>query len=253
MILENKVISITGAANGIGKSTAKLLAEEGAILILSDVNKLALEETAHELAALNSTIQTVVVDVAYQDQIETIAQLAKSHYGRLDGAFNNAGISGPSIEMMDYPDDVFDQLISVNLKSIWWCMKSQLKLMVQQPNGGSIVNAASVGGLVGKPLISPYIATKHAVIGLTKTAALEYGSKGVRVNAVCPGIIRTPMLDAIIKSGEMGTEEQWNTLQPIGRLGDPHEIGELVAWLLSNRASLIHGQSIAADGGFTIS
>jgi len=252
MLLENKIIVITGAGSGIGRGTAQVLHREGAHLILTDINEASLKETANMLTNGNK-VSTMVVDVAKKADLEAMMQHIIKTYGRLDGAFNNAGISGPSSSFADYPDEAFDQIIQTDLKSVWTCMQLQIKQMLQQENKGAIVNTASVGGLVGKPGISAYIAAKHGVIGLTKTAALEYGKLGVRINAVCPGIIRTEMLDQLIKSGQMGSEEDWAQLQPIGRLGTPEEIGEFVAWALSDRASLLHGQSIALDGGFTVS
>jgi NAD(P)-dependent dehydrogenase (short-subunit alcohol dehydrogenase family) len=195
----------------------------------------------------------VKTDVSIQEDVQRMVDLAIKEFGRLNGAFNNAGISGATAPILDYPNEQFDLVMETNLKSIWYCMKAQIEVMLKQEDKGAIMNTASVGGIVGKPGISAYIASKHGVIGLTKTAALEYGKEGVRINAVCPGIIRTAMLDSLIKSGQMGTEADWNSLQPIGRLGTTEEIGELVAWVLSDKASLLHGQSIAMDGGFTIS
>lgn len=251
-LLENKIITVTGAATGIGEGSARVIAREGATVIVSDIDLKGAEETAQRIVAAGGKAIAVRTDVSKAEEVQALVDLAVKEYGRLDGAFNNAGISGPSIGLVDYPDADFDKVQSTDLRSVWLSMKAQIKQMLKQ-GGGAILNTASIGGLVGKPQISAYIAAKHGVIGLTKTAALEYGSQGVRINAVCPGVIRTPMLDALIKGGQMGTEEQWNSLQPIGRLGTVEEIGELAAWVLSDRASLLHGQSIAMDGGFTVS
>lgn len=253
MLLKNKNILVTGSATGIGQGAAVVLADEGANLLLCDINEEALRETLGLISGKGGTYHTLKVDVSKKEDIENMVSTAVSLFGTLDGAFNNAGISGATSELVDYPDDAFEKVIDTNLKSIWWSLKAQIKVMRDQPNKGAIVNTASVGALVGKPGISAYIASKHAVSGLTKTAALEYGKFGVRVNAVCPGVILTPMLDGLIKSGKVGTEEEWNSIQPIGRLGTPEEIGEAVAWMLSDRASLLHGQSIALDGAFTVS
>jgi len=252
-LLEGKVISVTGAGTGIGEGSALVLAREGATLILSDIDREAVEETAQRVLQAGGKAIAVRTDVSDAAQVQALVDLAVKQFGRLDGAFNNAGIVGPSVPMIDYPDADFDKVQSTDLRSVWLCMKAQIRQMLKQHGGGAILNTASVGGLVGKPAISAYIAAKHGVIGLTKTAALEYGSQGVRINAVCLGVIRTPMLDALIKGGQMGTEAQWAAIQPIGRLGTTEEIGELAAWVLSDRASLLHGQSIAMDGGFTVS
>ncbi len=251
-LLDNKIITVTGAATGIGEGSARVIAREGATVIVSDIDLKGAEETAQRIVAAGGKAIAVRTDVSKAEEVQALVDLALKEYGRLDGAFNNAGISGPSTPLIDYPDADFDKVQSTDLRSVWLCMKAQIRQMLKQ-GGGAILNTASIGGLVGKPQISAYIAAKHGVIGLTKTAALEYGSQGVRINAVCPGVIRTPMLDALIKGGQMGTEEQWNSLQPIGRLGTVEEIGELAAWVLSDRASLLHGQSIAMDGGFTVS
>ncbi len=253
MLLKGKNILITGAATGIGQGTAKVLAKEGANLLLCDINEASLQETMSLIESFGGKYPTLKVDVSKKEDIENMVKTAVDVLGSLDGAFNNAGISGATAEIAEYPDDAFDKVIDTNLKSIWWSLKAQIKVMLSQPGKGSIVNTASVGALVGKPGISAYIASKHGVSGLTKNAALEYGKHGVRVNAVCPGVIRTPMLDGLIKSGKVGSEADWNAIQPIGRLGTTEEIGEAVAWLLSDRASLVHGQSIALDGGFTVS
>lgn len=251
-LLENKIVIVTGGGAGIGQGSAEVLAREGATVIVSDINLASAEETVQRITAKGGTAIAVKTDVSDKKEVDALIQLAIDTYGRLDGAFNNAGIPGPTTPLADYADEDFDKVIATNLKSVWLCMKAQINVMLKQ-GGGAIVNTASVGGIVGKPGISAYIAAKHGVVGLTKTAALEYGSKGVRINAVCPGVIRTAMVDYIINSGQMGTEADWNGLQPIGRMGTPEEIGEYVAWALSDRASLLHGQSIALDGGFTVS
>ncbi len=252
-MLQERIIIVTGGGAGIGEGTAHVLSKYGATVIVSDINVAEAQRVANAIISKGGKADAVKTDVSKADEVQALVNFAVEKYGRLDGAFNNAGISGPSVPMIDYADEDFDKVIATNLKSVWLCMKAQIKVMLQQTGGGAIVNTASVGGLVGKPAISAYIAAKHGVVGLTKTAALEYGSQGVRINAVCPGIIRTAMLDNLIKGGQMGTEADWNALQPIGRMGTPEEIGEYVAWALSDGASLLHGQSIAMDGAFTVS
>ena len=211
LLLENKIIIVTGGGAGIGQGTAKVLAAEGAFVIVSDINLEQAEETANQINAAGGKSIANQTDVSDEAQVNALVQLAIDKFGRLDGAFNNAGIPGPTTPMADYENADFDKVIATNLKSVWLCMKAEIKVMLQQ-GGGAIVNTSSVGGIVGKPGISAYIAAKHGVIGLTKTAALEYGARGVRINAVCPGVIRTAMVDYVINSGQMGTEADWNNL-----------------------------------------
>ena len=252
MLLKDKVILITGAGTGIGRGTSKVLHREGATLILADINQTYLNETQQLIQDDRNSVFTVVADISTEEGVASIMDFIVNQFGRLDGAFNNAGISGPSHAIVDYPNSDFDKVVAVDLKSVWMCLKAQIALMLQQDTKGAIVNTASAGGIVGKPGISAYVAAKHGVVGLTKTAALEYGKFGIRINAVCPGVIQTEMLDNLIASGNMGTLADWNALQPIGRMGTTEEIGEFVAWALSDRATLLHGQSIALDGGLTI-
>jgi len=247
--LQSRVVVVTGAGSGIGAAAARTMAREGARVVVSDIDEAAAEDTAHHIAQAGGEAIATRVDVTRLEQIDTLLELALRHYGRLDGAFNNAGIPGPGVSLSLHEEAQFDALLAVNLKAVWYGMKRQIEIML--PSGdGAIVNTASVGGLVGKPGLSVYCATKHAVLGLTKTAALEYGSLGIRVNAVCPGVVRTPMVDAVI-AAQPETEKTWSTLQPIGRFGTPEEIGEAVAWLMSPRASLVHGHALVADGGLT--
>lgn len=253
MLLKGKNILATGVATGIGQGAAKVLAREGANLLLCDLTVESLQETLALIEPFGGRYHALKVNVSKKEDIEAMVEKAVSLFGTLDGAFNNAGISGATASIVDYPDEDFEKVLDTNLKSIWWSLKAQIKVMLQQEHKGAIVNTASIGALVGKPGISAYIASKHGVSGLTKNAALEYGKYGVRVNAVCPGVIRTPMLDSLINSGKVGSEEDWNSMQPIGRLGTTEEIGEAVAWLLSDRSTLVHGQSIALDGAFTVS
>jgi len=247
--LQSRVVVVTGAGSGIGAAAARTMAREGARVVVSDIDVAAAEDTAHHIAQAGGEAIAMRVDVTRLEQIDALLELALRHYGRLDGACNNAGIPGPGVPLSEHEEAQFDALLAVNLKAVWYGMKRQIEIML--PRGdGAIVNTASVGGLVGKPGLSVYCATKHAVLGLTKTAALEYGSRGIRVNAVCPGVVRTRMVDAVI-AAQPETEQTWGTLQPIGRFGTPEEIGEAVAWLMSPRASLVHGHALVADGGLT--
>lgn len=253
MLLKDKIILVTGAGTGIGRGTAKVLQQEGATLFLVDINETYLQETVAQLNSNSGNVVCCIADISTELGVEEMMATCLATFGRLDGAFNNAGISGPSHLMAEYPNDDFDKVLAIDLKSVWLCMKAQINQMLTQPTKGAIVNTSSLGGIVGKPGISAYVAAKHGVVGLTKTAALEYGKLGVRVNAVCPGVIHTEMLDNLIASGQMGSMDDWNGLQPIGRMGTTEEIGNFVAWALSDKASLLHGQAIALDGGFSIS
>lgn len=248
-MLEGKIGIVTGAGQGIGRESALVMAREGARLVVSDINLAMVEETAHLISQAGGTALPLKVDVARGEDLQALVELAVSHFGRLDCAFNNAGISGEGALLADFSEEGYDLLMAVNLKAVWRAMKLEIKQMLKQ-GGGAIVNTSSVGGLVGKEHLSVYCATKHAVLGLTKSAALEYGAQGVRVNAVCPGVVRTPMVEAVI-SGTGTSLDDWSKLQPIGRFGTPSEIGEAVAWLCSNRASLVHGHALVADGGLT--
>lgn len=248
-MLEGKIGIVTGAGQGIGRESALVMAREGAQLVVSDINLAMVEETAHLISQAGGTALPLKVDVARGEDLQALVELAVSHFGRLDCAFNNAGISGEGALLADFSEEGYDLLMAVNLKAVWRAMKLEIKQMLKQ-GGGAIVNTSSVGGLVGKEHLSVYCATKHAVLGLTKSAALEYGAQGVRVNAVCPGVVRTPMVEAVI-SGTGTSLDDWSKLQPIGRFGTPSEIGEAVAWLCSNRASLVHGHALVADGGLT--
>jgi NAD(P)-dependent dehydrogenase (short-subunit alcohol dehydrogenase family) len=249
-MLEGKTGIVTGAGQGIGRESARVMAAEGARLVVSDINLAMVEETAHLISMAGGTAIPLKVDVARGEDLQAIVELAVSHFGRLDCAFNNAGISGEGSLLADFTEEGYDQLMAVNLKAVWRAMKLEINQMLRQGGGGAIVNTSSVGGLVGKERLSVYCAAKHAVLGLTKSAALEYGAQGVRVNAVCPGVVRTPMVEAVISS--TGTSlDDWSRLQPIGRFGTPSEIGEAVTWLCSDRASLVHGHALVADGGLT--
>lgn len=250
-ILENKIVTITGAGSGIGRAAAEVFSKEGAYLVLADINKEAVEETAHIIGGTNGKVLTLKADVTNAEDVNNMVNLAVKEFGRLDGAFNNAGISGPPSFLLDYPDEVFEKVVSVNLNSIRLCMKAQIAVMLQQGKG-TIVNTASTASFRADPGLSGYVASKHAVIGLTKTAAIEYGGKGIRINAVCPGVIRTPLLNELIKNVD-GTEQQFAERHIIGRIGTPEEIGEAAAWALSDRSSFMVGHALIIDGGQSLS
>ena len=247
--LENKVALVTGAASGIGRASSLILAREGAKMVVSDIDASGAEETLSLIKERGGDGVFVHADVSKSNDVQELISRAVSTYGRLDCAYNNAGIEGyMSGRLHEYPEEAWDRLVDINIKGVWLCLKYEIPQMLEQ-GGGAIVNTASVAGLVGSRLLSAYVASKHAVVGLTKAAALEYAQDGIRVNAVCPGIIDTPMMDRLIAGRE--TDEDMHTRQPIGRLGTPDEVAETVAWLCSDAASLVTGMAMAVDGGLT--
>ena len=247
--LENKVALVTGAGSGIGRASSLILAREGAKMVVSDIDASGAEETLSLIKERGGDGVFVHADVSKSNDVQELISRAVSTYGRLDCAYNNAGIEGyMSGRLHEYPEETWDRLVDINIKGVWLCLKYEIPLMLEQ-GGGAIVNTASVAGLVGARRLSAYIASKHAVVGLTKAAALEYAQDGIRVNAVCPGTIDTPMMDRLIAGWK--TDEDMNTRQPIGRLGTPAEVAETVAWLCSDAASLVTGIAMAVDGGQT--
>ncbi|MEU6709620.1 glucose 1-dehydrogenase [Streptomyces wuyuanensis] len=248
-ILKDKVAIITGAARGIGRSSAVHFARHGARLLLADLDSEPGEEVAELVRREGGEAAFVRTDVSDAQDVEALVATALQLYGRLDCAFNNAGIDGEASPLSESSEENWDLVTAVDLKGVWLCLKYELRAMVQQ-GGGSIVNAASAAGTVGLDYgLSAYVAAKHGVIGLTRAAALEYATQGIRVNAVCPGTVRTTMLDDAIRDGIV-TEEGAASLQPMRRLGKPKEIARAAAWLCSDQASFITGHAMAVDGGF---
>lgn len=248
--LTNHGIVITGAASGIGRATALRCAEAGASLVLGDRDLKGCNETSELVRKIGGQAESVEMDVANADSVQAFISHAVGALGKIDGAFNNAGIEGQSTRRItDWDEDIFDLTLGINLKGVWLCMKYEIDQMLLQGGGGSIVNTASVAGLVGLKGGGGYTASKHGVVGLSKTAALEFSSKGVRVNSVCPGVIETPMVDRLLD--DSGAESSFFVEKtPIGRLGKPQEIGDAVAWLLSDKASLVTGIALPVDGGW---
>ena len=248
--LHEKVALVTGAGSGIGRATSLVLAREGATVVVSDINAEGGEETLSAIKDLGGDGIFVHADVSRAADVAALVDATVRAYGRLDCAYNNAGIEGfTGGRLHEYPEDTWDRLMDINVKGVWLCLKYEIPQMLKQ-GGGAIVNTASAAGLVGSRQLSAYVASKHAVVGLTKAAALEYAADGIRVNAVCPGIIDTPMMDRLVE----GREEyaaSIPTRQPIGRKGTPGEIAEAVAWLCSDAASLVTGLAMAVDGAFT--
>jgi NAD(P)-dependent dehydrogenase (short-subunit alcohol dehydrogenase family) len=246
--LENKVAYVTGAASGIGRATARALAREGARLMIVDANATGLEEVRAELADGGADVAKSVIDIADPEAVTRSIEATVARFGRLDLAHNNAAIMGPIVSLTDYPLDAARRLFDVNVFGLFHCLQAQIRVM--EPQGkGSIVNTASVSGVHAVPMISIYTATKHAVIGLTKSAAVEYSVKGIRVNCVCPGFIVTDMTSGRF---DAETETALAAGHPIGRFGQPEEIAETVVFLLSDKASFTTGSAVFADGGQTV-
>ena len=249
--LEDKIALVTGAGSGIGRASSLVLAREGAKVVVSDINAEGAEATLSTIKEMGGEGVFVHADVSKPEDVQALVASVIHTYGRLDCAYNNAGIEGyMEGRLHEYPEDIWDRLIGINLKGVWLCLKYEIPRMLEQ-GGGAIVNTASAAGLVGSRRLAAYVASKHGVVGLTKAAALEYARDGIRVNAVCPGIIDTPMMDRLIAGRQDDYEATIPTRQPIGRLGTAEEIAESVAWLCSDAASLITGIALSVDGGFT--
>jgi len=241
-----QVALVTGAASGIGLATARAFAQSGAAVALADRQEAALTAATEKLRREGHKVLGITCDVADEAQAATMVARTVATFGRLDMAYNNAGILGPMGDITDETAQGFDEVNAINLRGIWTCMKHEL-LQMRGQGSGAIVNCASLGGLVGLPGRAAYHASKHGVIGLTKCAALDYAAKGIRINAVCPGCIDTPMGDAI----DPAAMKAFLRDQPIGRMGNPDEIAAAVLWLCSPGASFVLGVALPVDGGFT--
>jgi NAD(P)-dependent dehydrogenase (short-subunit alcohol dehydrogenase family) len=249
---ENKVALVTGAASGLGLATAKAFAESGASVVLADWNEEAVHSAAEELAAKGHRTLAIQCDVADDAQVEAMIQQTVETFGQLDAAYNNAGIQNVLAETADSARSDYDRVMGINLRGVWSCMKFELQQMRKQ-GSGAIVNCSSLGGLVGGAERGIYHAAKHGVIGFTKSAALEYATRGIRVNAVCPGMIQTPMSDQMIAEGQgEALDAMLQNYVPMKRLGRAEEIADAVLWLCSSAASYVTGQSISVDGGFVM-
>jgi NAD(P)-dependent dehydrogenase (short-subunit alcohol dehydrogenase family) len=246
--MKDKVALITGGGSGIGRATALRVARGGVKVMIADYDPDGALKTVAAIKEGGGRADSITADISVTRQVEAIVNKTVETYGRLDYAFNNAGIEGTMADTANYPEDDFDRVIAVNLKAVWLCMKYEIPQMLKN-GGGAIVNTASVLGLVGIEQAAAYNAAKHGVVGLTKTAALEFAQKGIRVNCVCPGFIRTKMVERAMDKGAI-SEEMMVALEPMGRIGRPEEIAEGVCWLLSDAASFVTGHSMAIDGGF---
>jgi NAD(P)-dependent dehydrogenase (short-subunit alcohol dehydrogenase family) len=244
-----QVAVVTGGSSGMGLATAQAFAEAGAAVVLADVNEEALRVASDDLTGAGHQALGVLCDVSQEEQVAALVDRTVTTFGRLDVAFNNAGIQAPPSDAADEPAETFDRVNAINLRGIWACMKHELAQMRTQ-GSGAIVNCSSLGGLVGLPGRAAYHASKHGVIGLTRSAALEYAPRGIRINAVCPGTIETPMVTDMIAKGELSLPEAVAN-QPIGRLGRADEIAGAVLWLCSPGASLVVGVALPVDGGYT--
>jgi NAD(P)-dependent dehydrogenase (short-subunit alcohol dehydrogenase family) len=247
---ESLVALVTGASSGIGKAAARAFARAGYTIVLADIHEEEGRAAAGQFELEEVRARFIHCDVADEASVKQLMAEIVSIYGRLDVAFNNAGIEGEQAVTGESTTGNFDRVIAVNLRGVWLCMREELKQMARQPSGGAIVNCSSVAGLVGLAGIPAYAASKHGVIGLTRTAALEYAQANIRVNAVCPGAIATPMLDRFM-AATPGGEEALLQMEPVGRIGRPEEIAAAVTWLCSSSASFVTGQAIAVDGGWT--
>jgi NAD(P)-dependent dehydrogenase (short-subunit alcohol dehydrogenase family) len=245
-----KVAIVTGGSAGIGRATAVAFAREGAKVVVASRRVEEGEETVHLIRQAGSDGLFIKTDVAKAADVRTMVEKTVATYGRLDYAFNNAGVVEPKPgPLVEQTEEAFDQIVNVNVKGVWLSMKYEIPEMLKH-GGGAIVNMSSVAGMVGFPGVGIYVASKHAVIGLTKTAALEYSKSGVRVNAVNPAAIETDML-AHVTGGNAEAMAQMGAMHPIGRIGKPEEVADAVIWLCSDKASFVTGHSLLVDGGLT--
>lgn len=246
----NKVALVTGAGSGMGLATARAFVEAGAAVALADINEEAVRSVAEKLSTEGHKTLAIHCNVADEAQVASMVEQTVSTFGRLDAAFNNAGVQSPVAETADASGDDFDRVNGINLRGVWNCMKYELRWMREQ-GSGAIVNTSSIGGLIGIAGRGVYHASKHGIIGLTRSAALEYASRGIRINAVCPGIIETPMVADMLVSQAEAMKELMKEV-PIGRLGREEEIASAVLWLCGPGASFVIGHALVVDGGYTV-
>jgi NAD(P)-dependent dehydrogenase (short-subunit alcohol dehydrogenase family) len=244
-----RVAVVTGAGSGMGLATAQAFAESGAAVMLADTNEQPLRTATAELTSAGHQALDVGCDVSDEAQVAALVERTVDTFGRLDFAFNNAGIQAPPTDAAEEPTETFDRVHAINLRGVWACMKHELRPMRAQ-GSGAIVNCSSLGGLVGLPGRAAYHASKHGVLGLTKSAALEYAPRGIRINAICPGTIETPMVADMLAKGELDMDQAIAN-QPIARLGQASEIAAAVLWLCSPGASFVIGVALPIDGGYT--
>lgn len=248
---DGKIALVTGGSFGIGQATAVAFAARGAAVIIADHVADPARQTLARIEALRPAVQPrfIQCDVADGEAVRAMFEQIAGEYGRLDVAFNNAGTEGLPGNTQDCTDENWDRTLAINLRGVWQCMKHEIPLMLRQ-GSGAIVNCASVAGLMGFPDRPAYVASKHAVVGLTKTAALENAKTGIRVNAVCPGVIHTPMIDRAT-GNDPAVAAQFAAMEPVGRMGQPDEVAQAVVWLCSAAASFVTGLAMPVDGGWT--
>lgn len=248
--LADKAAVVTGAASGIGRATVLAFAHAGTRVVAADVDAAGGEATAAAARATGADVTFVACDVRSGADVDALVAHAVTRFGRLDCAVNNAGVEGLLAPIGDCPEAAAAQVLDVNLMGVWRCLHAELPRMAAQ-GGGAIVNTASVAGLVGAGGLAPYVASKHGVVGLTKAAALEYAAHGVRVNAICPGVIQTPMVDRLAAASP-GIVEALLAVKPMGRLGTPEEVAAAIVWLCSDAASFTTGHALTVDGGYVV-
>lgn len=248
-MLEGKVVLVTGGSTGIGRATSLILAGEGATVVIADVQDAEGTATVSQVQAAGGVAEYHHCDVSDYTAVQALVGGIAERHGHLDGAFNNAGIEGPTAKITDLAPADWERVIRVNLTGVYICMKCEIEQMMKQKGGGSIVSTASAAGLIGIPGAASYNSAKHGVVGLTKTVALEYARQNIRVNAVCPGFIETPMLDRVTDAS-VKIRESMIGMVPLRRVAQPSEIGDAVAWLLSARSSYVTGVALPVDGGW---
>lgn len=247
-IVQGKVALVTGAAGGIGRAAAEIFAREGAAVVVSDLQEENGQQTVELIKQAGGEASFIRCDVSKATDVERLVAQVVAKYGRLDCAYNNAGVEGEWTRIHECTEANFDFNYNVNLKGVFLCIKYQVTQFLAQNSPGAIVSTTSIAGLVGSKNAGAYVAAKHGVVGLTKTAALEYATKGIRVNAVCPGVVRTPMLERMFETNPK-MEAAMLGFEPIGRFGAPTEIGEAAVWLCSDNASFVTGHAMVVDGG----
>lgn len=247
-IFDGKVAIVTGGSFGIGRAVAVAFAARGAKVIVADWLEDKEQATLKQVKAAGGQAIFLTCDVSKSKDVQSMVEKTIATYGQLDFAFNNAGIEGATANTHECTEENWDKTININLKGIWLCMKHEISYMLKQGKG-AIVNCASVAGLIGFPGLPAYVVSKHGVVGLTKTAALENAKQNIRINAVCPGVIHTAMIDRITGS-DKEVEKQFVSMEPVGRMGDPEEVAEAVMWLCSDAASFVTGHAMPVDGGW---
>lgn len=245
-----QVALVTGAASGMGLATAQAFAHAGATVALADISEDGLQKAVDGIKSAGGNAIGVLCDVSDETQVAAMVESTVAAFGRLDAAFNNAGIQVPSSEIADQSAEDYDRISAINQRGVWACMKHEL-LQMRKQGSGAIVNCSSIGGLTGRAQLAAYHGSKHGVIGLTRSVALEFAERGIRVNAVCPGTIDTPMVSDMLGSGMLAMDDLLRDL-PMKRLGRAEEIADAVLWLCSAGSTFVTGQALAVDGGFTV-